>query len=186
MRDYAETGLLAVDWANTLDPALRDPERVPDVAALRRFLEECGIAGDPTERDLAAFRALRDRLRRALAADDPADLAEGLSEIGRGLLATPVLERDAAGSWRLAAKAPEGSPLIDRMAVTGLDQLAAVIAVHGPERIGTCAASPCEDVFVDTTRNATRRFCSARCANRHHAAEHRARQRKRRATPTAE
>lgn len=186
MRAYAETGLLAVDWANTFDPYLRDPERVPDVAALRRFVAECGIVGEPTERDLAAFRTLRDRLRRALMADDPAGVVAGLSDIGRGLLATPVMERDEAGSWRLAAKAPEGAPLIERMAVTAIDQLAAVIALYGPERIGTCAASPCEDVFVDTSRNAVRRFCSARCANRHHAAEHRARQRETRATPAAE
>ena len=37
MRPFAETGIVAIDLANTLDPWLDEPERLPDVAALRRF-----------------------------------------------------------------------------------------------------------------------------------------------------
>ncbi|MEU0503274.1 CGNR zinc finger domain-containing protein [Nocardia sp. NPDC005998] len=44
-----------------------------------------------------------------------------------------------------------------------------------PGRIGRCARSGCDLVFVDTSRNGRRRFCSTRCSNRVHVAEHRVR-----------
>ena len=44
-------------------------------------------------------------------------------------------------------------------------------------RLGVCAADPCDRVFVDTSRNGGRRFCSTRCQNRVKAAAHRHRER---------
>ena len=41
--------------------------------------------------------------------------------------------------------------------------------------LGVCAADPCDRVFVDSSKNGTRRFCSTRCQNRVKAAAHRAR-----------
>jgi predicted RNA-binding Zn ribbon-like protein len=56
--------------------------------------------------------------------------------------------------------------------------LAQEICDHGTTRFGTCAASDCEHLFYDTTRNGSRRFCSdPRCASRTHTADHRARRR---------
>jgi predicted RNA-binding Zn ribbon-like protein len=46
-----------------------------------------------------------------------------------------------------------------------------------PGRIGACAREDCEVVFVDTSRNGRRRYCSTRCATRVHVSEHRDRQR---------
>jgi predicted RNA-binding Zn ribbon-like protein len=46
-----------------------------------------------------------------------------------------------------------------------------------PGRIGACAREDCETVYVDTSRNGRRRYCSTRCATRVHVAEHRDRQR---------
>ena len=40
-------------------------------------------------------------------------------------------------------------------------------------RLGVCAADPCDRVFIDTSRNGGRRFCSTRCQNRVKAAAHR-------------
>lgn len=42
-------------------------------------------------------------------------------------------------------------------------------------RLGVCAADRCERVYVDTSRNGGRRFCSTACQNRTKAAAHRAR-----------
>ncbi|GAB3572253.1 CGNR zinc finger domain-containing protein [Amycolatopsis endophytica] len=42
-------------------------------------------------------------------------------------------------------------------------------------RMGVCASADCDTVFVDTSRNGRRRFCSTRCATRVHVARHRAR-----------
>lgn len=53
----------------------------------------------------------------------------------------------------------------------------AVLLCDEHDRIGTCDAARCERAWVDTSRNARRRFCSTGCANRTHVAEHRARRR---------
>ncbi|WP_329791745.1 CGNR zinc finger domain-containing protein [Lentzea sp. DG1S-22] len=42
-------------------------------------------------------------------------------------------------------------------------------------RIGWCGREGCDTVFVDTSRNGKRRFCSTRCANRVAVAQHRSR-----------
>ncbi|MBF6575678.1 CGNR zinc finger domain-containing protein [Nocardia farcinica] len=51
----------------------------------------------------------------------------------------------------------------------------AVLFCEAPDRIGTCARAGCSAVFVDTSRNGRRRYCSTRCATRVHVAEHRRR-----------
>ena len=43
-------------------------------------------------------------------------------------------------------------------------------------RIGWCGREGCDLVFVDTSRNGKRRFCSTKCANRVAVANHRSRQ----------
>jgi predicted RNA-binding Zn ribbon-like protein len=43
-------------------------------------------------------------------------------------------------------------------------------------RLGVCTADRCDRVYVDTSRNGTRRFCSTACQNRIKAAAFRARQ----------
>jgi predicted RNA-binding Zn ribbon-like protein len=43
------------------------------------------------------------------------------------------------------------------------------------DRMGQCAREDCATVFVDTSRNGRRRFCSTRCATRVHVANHRER-----------
>jgi predicted RNA-binding Zn ribbon-like protein len=43
-----------------------------------------------------------------------------------------------------------------------------------PGRIGACAREGCGIVYVDTSRNGRRRYCSTKCATRVHVADHRA------------
>jgi len=49
------------------------------------------------------------------------------------------------------------------------------LVCEDPSRIGVCAREGCAVVYVDTSRNGRRRFCSTRCATRVHVSEHRAR-----------
>lgn len=42
-----------------------------------------------------------------------------------------------------------------------------------PDRLGACRAPWCDVVYVDTSRNGRRQYCSTRCANRIRVAEHR-------------
>ena len=66
--------------------------------------------------------------------------------------------------------------LVERVRANTLMGLA-VLLCDEHERIGTCDAERCDRAWVDTSRNARRRFCSTACANRTHVAAHRARRR---------
>jgi predicted RNA-binding Zn ribbon-like protein len=175
MRAYRESGLLALDLVNTWDAYLPDPERLPDVAALAAFLREYEIDATPRDAHLTACRSLREALRRVVAAPTPAALAERLDALAGRLQAAPALEQPEPGRWRLTVTPLPQAPLADRLAVRAIAELARAVETYGPERIRTCAAAPCEDAFIDTSRNGTRRYCSRRCANRRNASLHRSR-----------
>ncbi|MEU4543689.1 CGNR zinc finger domain-containing protein [Nonomuraea dietziae] len=55
--------------------------------------------------------------------------------------------------------------------------LAAVVTELGVDRLGLCQAARCSRVFVDTSSNRSRRYCSERCASRANVAAYRARRR---------
>jgi predicted RNA-binding Zn ribbon-like protein len=54
--------------------------------------------------------------------------------------------------------------------------LAELVVAGESERMRSCAAPPCRNVFVDLSRNRSRRYCDSRtCGNRLHVAAYRAR-----------
>jgi predicted RNA-binding Zn ribbon-like protein len=53
--------------------------------------------------------------------------------------------------------------------------LSVVLIEGGYERFGTCSSTTCEDVFVDTSRNRSRRHCSVLCTTRENVAAYRRR-----------
>jgi predicted RNA-binding Zn ribbon-like protein len=55
--------------------------------------------------------------------------------------------------------------------------LAVWLCESGSDRFGVCADERCGNVYLDTSSNCCRRFCSERCATRSHVAAHRARKR---------
>ncbi|MEV4572863.1 CGNR zinc finger domain-containing protein [Nonomuraea jabiensis] len=197
MRQFAETGLVALDLANTWDEYLDDPERLPDAAALHRFCHELGEHGDLGGRgelreggelggrrglaeggelsvdDLRAVHAVRERLRTVLSCDPPAR-TRALAQWA-GALPIRVVVEESGGAPRQRLTAPEGSDLAERLAVRSVAELLDLAASGGWERLRLCAADPCKDAFVDQSRPGKRQFCSTRCANRAHAAASRAR-----------
>ncbi|WP_432993235.1 CGNR zinc finger domain-containing protein [Dactylosporangium sp. CA-233914] len=54
--------------------------------------------------------------------------------------------------------------------------LAVAVCGAGGSRLGRCSREGCPVVYVDTSRNGRRRFCSTACANRVNVAAHRARE----------
>lgn len=85
-----------------------------------------------------------------------------------------VTDHDDRGA-HLHYEAASAGP-VERVRANTLMGLA-VLLCDDNDRLGTCAAAGCERVWVDTSRNARRRFCSTACANRTHVAAHRARRR---------
>ncbi|MEW9547413.1 CGNR zinc finger domain-containing protein [Nonomuraea sp. NPDC050783] len=195
MRQFAETGLVAIDLANTWDEYLDDPERLPDVPALRRFCHELGepaaeatgpgapppdVRGpDPAgldAADLDAVRRVRGRLREVLAGETPERRSQALARWAAELAIHAVVET-VDGLPRLRLTARRDAPPAERLAVRAVTDLLDLAASGDWDRLRRCAAHPCQDAFVDRSRPGRRQFCSTRCANRAHAAASRARHR---------
>ena len=73
----------------------------------------------------------------------------------------------------VATRAATVSELLIGEALLGLSTL---VCDLGPTRLGVCAASKCSRVYVDTSPNQSRRYCSDRCSSRANVAAYRARQ----------
>jgi predicted RNA-binding Zn ribbon-like protein len=182
MRRFRETGILAIDLVNTLDPYLAEPERLPDADALGRFLGEHGIDTRLNHDDLRRCRALRRRLLEVLIADTVAELVVRLNALITEVSTGAELVARPGGGWALAPT-PRPRPRLDeRLAAVAVGELAHLVSTVGPERIRACRAAPCREIFVDTSRNGRRLYCSRRCANRLNAARHRHRE-ERQASP---
>jgi predicted RNA-binding Zn ribbon-like protein len=175
MRGSRGTGILAIDFVNTLDPYLAEPERLPDAEALRRFLGDHGIDTPVNRKDLQRCMALRERLLHVLTAPSATDLVARLNalmaEVARG---AQVVAR-ADGGWALALKPRPRLRLDERLSAAAVGELVDLVSTVGPERIKVCDAAPCREIFVDTSRNGRRFYCSRRCANRVNATRHRRR-----------
>ncbi|MEV4100633.1 CGNR zinc finger domain-containing protein [Nonomuraea sp. NPDC049649] len=68
--------------------------------------------------------------------------------------------------------------IVARAKDTTAGGLAMAICFSDGRRLGRCAREGCRTVYVDTSRNGRRRFCSLACANRVNVAAHRTRQRR--------
>lgn len=72
--------------------------------------------------------------------------------------------------------APPDAPTVHRIQTNTAIALALQISDSGVSRFGVCPADSCGRVFVDSSRNGKRRYCSGACSNRSNVAAHRARQ----------
>jgi predicted RNA-binding Zn ribbon-like protein len=87
--------------------------------------------------------------------------------------ARPRLDRHDGQPWHLHFHGAEDS-LVTAWAAGCATGLAVVLGSDQQGRLGVCTAPRCDRVFVDTSRNASRRFCSTSCQNRVKAAAFRA------------
>lgn len=127
--------------------------------------------------DVPGFIALADNLRAVfehLGADDLDAAAEGLNRLLAAHPAHPHLARED-GRWRLHHH-PESVELVPMWTSICAENLARLISAGDHDRLGTCEAQGCRRVFVDESKNASRRFCSTTCQNRVKTAAFRRRQ----------
>jgi len=81
---------------------------------------------------------------------------------------------DHDGELHLHYAKPD-APLLEQLTTTVAMGISQVVVQHGWQRLGVCSAESCDDVYVDTSRNASRRYCSNTCASRSTVAAYRAR-----------
>jgi predicted RNA-binding Zn ribbon-like protein len=177
LASYSDAGVqLMVDLANSYDLKRDPPEQLPDAGAWQAFLERHHMLG-PNQvhpADVDELTSLRASIRNVFAADITSQAIDRLNTILADAGTRPWLAEHADGSREVFFAPPE-APLARRVACDAGIGLA-MMMINNAERLKTCAANPCRNVFIDTSRNRSRRWCSQACAARMNVAAYRARQ----------
>ncbi|HOX25770.1 MAG TPA: ABATE domain-containing protein [Candidatus Krumholzibacteria bacterium] len=186
------SGSLCLDFANTWsDRGRPETDRLASYDQLVAFAvqsEAVGrqageglrdlAAGDPAGayRALARARGLRDVLYRLfsnLAAGRPiaaADLARLNEALGPALARLRIAPEDGAFAWHWNDAAPGD---LDRPLAPIVRSAAELLTGERRARVRECDADGCTWLFIDTSRNRSRRWCSmASCGNRAKARRH--------------
>jgi predicted RNA-binding Zn ribbon-like protein len=144
--------------------------------AVRAVLERDDYRPTLTEDQASALTALAGRVREVFTASSSGDVASAagmvndlLEEFG----AAPRLDRARGGGWTLHFHGRDTSVVVGWGAGIAAG-LAMAIGSDLAGRLGVCQAAPCDRVYIDTSRNLGKRFCSTRCQSRVKAATHRA------------
>lgn len=167
-----------VDLINTA-PEHNGPEGLPDVAALRDYVERNDVSdvGPLTGPDLEAVREIRGRFARVFAAGTTPEAAALINSLVAEAGTTPRLTDHDGYDWHVHYFAP-GASLAGHLAADCGMALGFLVAAGERERLRRCDAPDCGRAFVDLSRNRSRRYCDSRtCGNRLHVAAYRARRR---------
>jgi predicted RNA-binding Zn ribbon-like protein len=164
-------GALVLDFVNTRDEWLRDSgwreflHGYDDLVAWSGFDDDAGAVDPETAADVhARALALRDGLHGLFAALAAARLSarrdvEAVNAAFRALRTRPQLDADLNVAWTATPDRPLGPVLAS----------AAELLRHGPlDRLRECPGpdGTCGWLFLDRTRNRSRRWCSmAVCGN---------------------
>jgi predicted RNA-binding Zn ribbon-like protein len=142
------------------------------------------LHGSVGEKDAAALRRFVRELRPVFEASNDGDEQAAVALLN-GLLAkhpiTPYISGHGAGDvrgggWHMHV-ADRQSSVAELLVAESLMGLSTLVCDLGATRLGVCDARPCSSVFVDTSPNQSRRYCSDRCSSRANVAAYRARQR---------
>jgi predicted RNA-binding Zn ribbon-like protein len=165
---------LAVALVNTA-PTPRHGDRLTAPGHLRALLAEHDEPG-PIEVDAADLRdarAARDDLAAVFAVHgDQAQVAAKLNEL-LARTARPMLVEHDGVPLHLHVDAPDSS-WGEWLAASGAMALALLVAEHGIDVIGQCAAPDCTHAVVRAGPGPGRRYCDSTCASRTRVAAHRA------------
>jgi predicted RNA-binding Zn ribbon-like protein len=174
---------VAVQLANALTPGEAHgrpyfPPGGADLAAAATAALRAGrrdtreITADEAESLLAVAASVR-AVFDAVAAGRTDDAAALVNQMLADTGARPRLDRHDGEPWHLHFHSAEDT-LVTGWAAGCATGLAVVLGSDLGGRLGVCTAPRCDRVYVDTSRNATRRFCSTACQNRVKAAAFRA------------
>ncbi|GGK30015.1 hypothetical protein GCM10010124_23460 [Pilimelia terevasa] len=170
--DFAAYAQTAVSLANG---TLTDLDAAADI-----FTGDLGwMREEADDRDLAALRRAQPRFREVFALGTSGRDPETVTLVNALLddfPARPRISGHDASDWHMHVTGRGASAAAEFLAGAAWG-LAVWLCEHGSSRLGACADARCPNVYLDTSSNRCRRFCSERCATRAHVAAHRARKR---------
>jgi predicted RNA-binding Zn ribbon-like protein len=131
-----------------------------------------------TQRDVTSVRRFLRGLRPVFDAADAGEVKETIEQLNALMVQHPITPRISDHDpddlhLHVATRAASVAELLIGESLLGL---ATLVCDVGPTRLGVCSASNCTNVFVDTSPNHSRRYCSDRCSSRANVAAYRARQ----------
>lgn len=178
----------AVRLVNTEQP-LRGKDDLTSVDSVRAlFGEDRHAARRASDADVTRLRGVRTRLRAVFTAAAEGDEVRAVDLLNALLLEYPASPQvsghdylDDAGRprWHLHLAEQPASATAGYAAIACMG-LAFQLADLGVDRLGICEATPCQNAYIDTSTNRSRRYCSDRCATRANVAAYRARKRRER------
>jgi predicted RNA-binding Zn ribbon-like protein len=175
---------VAVSLVNSLTPGeARGRDYQPPIGGdLAAAVTTALRTGQPGARSVTApeaadLVATAGQLRAVFDAVDGGQLDAAARQVNELLATTgarPQLDRHDGEPWHLHFHGTTDS-LSQGWAAGCATGLAVVLGTDMYDRLGVCTAPRCNRVYVDISRNGTRRFCSTSCQNRVKAAAFRAR-----------
>ena len=156
----------------------RDGEGLRVVTDVAAFGRRYGFGGRAQARDVPALRAYRARLDGVVTACEAGDQRAAARMINALLAETGAIPQIVAHDGRgphIHVSRP-AAPMADRITAHLAMGLAELLVSGESGRLRSCASPTCRDVFLDESRNRSRRYCDSRtCGNRLHVAAYRAR-----------
>jgi predicted RNA-binding Zn ribbon-like protein len=155
---------LAVDLVNSLD--VMDNLETLDVDGVAGLLEKAEIENPPEviAADLNAVKSLRSHVRDVFESESQDVAAQRVNRILQHAQPIPFVGVHENGP-HIQVAPRKSSPADWLGAIIGME-LADLVCRYGTDRFGVCSADDCRDVFIDISRNHSRKHCSDRCTNR--------------------
>jgi predicted RNA-binding Zn ribbon-like protein len=192
MRFEFIAGALCLDFANTIHDSLaEDPgEELHAISDLLQWAKEARLLSSAGHDRLAAHynrnpreavaalakgAAIRDLLLSVFAgiAGGRSVSSLRLSELNSALAQTPGLLRAHKSSDRIETEWMSAGDGLQRVLFAVLTSAADLLASHRLGRVRECASAECTWLFVDESRNRSRRWCDmSACGNRMKARRH--------------
>jgi predicted RNA-binding Zn ribbon-like protein len=162
----AALGFVAALADTTPEASDSGDDELTTPAELGALLDAWKYSGrrDGDLQELDDVREARARLRHLWLLDRD-EAAAAVNELLAEARALPRLVRHDDIDWHIHATEPD-APLARRILVEAAMAFVDVIRSDQMERLRACDADDCESLYVDLSKNASRRFCSTRCGNR--------------------
>lgn len=133
-----------------------------------------GVAKTPKKSDLGGVQELRTAIREVFESADEQVAAKRINTMLQSYGASPrISTHNGTPHFHFE---PLDTSMVTWLGTVTAMGLASVIVEHGVERFGVCDSGTCVDVYIDSSRNRSRRHCSNTCSTREAVAAYRKRQ----------
>lgn len=166
IRDTRQSLVAAVYLVNTL-PGFDGEDTLQTSDDFEEYLTVNPYTGTISRdrHEIDALRAVRGRLRRLwdVDRDGAVPLVNEMLSDGRAL---PRLVTHDDEDWHIHATADD-APLATRVLVEAAMAFVDVIRADEYDRVRVCSADDCDAVYIDYSRNSSKRYCdTGNCGNR--------------------